>query len=56
MDQYTQANRLISIESPLGEDKLLLTTFGLAEHLSDLFEFHIAALSNDLALKPDRTA
>mgnify|MGYP001560423563 CR=1 FL=1 len=53
MDQYTQANRLISIESPLGEDKLLLTTFGGAEHLSDLFEFHIAALSNDLALKPD---
>ena len=53
MDQYTQANRLISIETPLGEDKLLLTAFDGGEHLSDLFEFHLAALSNDLAIKPD---
>lgn len=53
MDQYTQANRLISIQTPLGEDKLLLIAFDGGEHISDLFEFHIAALSNDLALKPD---
>ena len=53
MDQYTQANRLISIETPLGEDKLLLTSFDGGEHISDLFEFRIAALSNDLAIKPD---
>jgi type VI secretion system secreted protein VgrG len=53
MDKYTQANRQISIESPLGEDKLLLTEFTGSEHLSDLFEFHIAALSSDMAIKPD---
>ena len=53
MDQYTQANRLISIETPLGDDKLLLTAFDGGEHLSDLFEFRVSALSNDLAIKPD---
>ena len=53
MDQYTQANRLISIETSLGEDKLLLTSFDGSEHISDLFEFHISALSNELAIKPD---
>jgi len=53
MDQYTQANRLISIQTPLGDDKLLLTAFDGSEHISELFEFHIAVLSSDLALKPD---
>ena len=53
MDQYTQANRLIAIESPLGKDKLLLTSLHGHEHISDLFEFQITALSNDLAIKPD---
>ena len=53
MDQYTQTNRLISIETPLGEDKILLTTFSGSEHFSDLFEFHITGLSADLAIKPD---
>ena len=53
MDQYTQANRLISLETPLGEDKLLLTAFNGGEHISEPFEFQLAALSNDLALKPD---
>jgi type VI secretion system secreted protein VgrG len=53
MDQYTQANRLISIETPLGADVFLLTAFNGSEHLSDVFEFNIAALSNNLAIKPD---
>jgi type VI secretion system secreted protein VgrG len=53
MDQYTQSSRLISIESPLGADKLLLTAIEGNEHISDLFEFNLAALSNDLAIKPD---
>ena len=53
MDQYTQTNRLISIDTPLGEDKILLTTFSGSEHFSDLFEFHVTGLSRDLAIKPD---
>ena len=53
MDQYTQANRLISIETPLGEDKLLLTAFAGEESISKPFEFQINALSSNLALKPD---
>lgn len=53
MDLYTQANRFISIETPLGSDKLLLTSFHGAEKISDSFEFTIVALSTDLALKPD---
>ena len=39
MDQYTQANRLISIETPLGEDKLLLTAFAGERRIYKPFRF-----------------
>ena len=52
MGQLTQDNRLISITSPLGKDKLLLTSFQGVEYISDLFEYQVEVLSDDLAIKP----
>ena len=42
---YTQENRLISIESPLGADVLLLTGFRGLEGISSLFSFELEFLS-----------
>lgn len=54
MDSYTQANRSISIETPLGTDKLLLTSFTAIKALSEPFRFKATALSaTDLAIKPE---
>jgi type VI secretion system secreted protein VgrG len=47
---YTQAGRLISLTSPLGEDKLLLTGFTGHEAISRLFHFHLTTLSEDTAV------
>src|SRR5246127_1501583 len=47
MALYTQAGRLISLTSPLGEDKLLLTGFSGHEAISRLFNFHLTTLSED---------
>lgn len=54
MTDLTQENRLISIDSPLGKDGLLLTSFQGSEHISDLFEFHLEVISEDLAITPDQ--
>lgn len=53
MSALTQDSRLISINSPLGKDALLLTAFEGTEHISDLFEFHIEVLSTNHAVKPE---
>lgn len=53
MDQYTQVNRFLSIETPLGPDRLLLTSITGRESISDIFEFTAEALSADLGLKPE---
>ena len=50
MALYTQAGRLISLTSPLGEDKLLLTGFTGNEAISRLFSFHLTTLSEDTAI------
>jgi type VI secretion system secreted protein VgrG len=42
---YTQENRLIAIESPLGADVLLLTGFRGVEGISSLFSFELELLS-----------
>ena len=42
---YTQENRLIAIETPLGEDVLLLQGFTGHEGISRLFSFHLDLLS-----------
>jgi len=50
MPLYTQAGRLISLTTPLGDDKLLLTGFTGQEAISRLFHFHLTTLSEDTAI------
>lgn len=54
MDLYTQDERLISIETPLAKDELLLTSFQGSEHLSKIFEFQIDVLSYNLHISPEK--
>ncbi|MDH5445579.1 MAG: type VI secretion system tip protein VgrG [Gammaproteobacteria bacterium] len=54
MALYTQDERLISIESPLAKDELLLTAFQGSEHLSRIFEFQIDVLSYNLQISPEK--
>jgi type VI secretion system secreted protein VgrG len=42
---YSQENRLISLTTPLGEDKLLLAGFSGREAISRLFSFHLDLLT-----------
>ncbi len=42
---YTQQNRLIAIDTPLGQDVLLLQGFTGSEGMSRLFSFHLDLLS-----------
>jgi type VI secretion system secreted protein VgrG len=44
---YTQEGRLISLTTPLGENKLLLTGLSGHEAISRLFDFHLTTLSED---------
>ncbi|MDQ6703715.1 MAG: type VI secretion system tip protein VgrG [Pseudomonadota bacterium] len=46
-EELTQDKRIASLTTPLGKDKLVLTTFDGTEGLSELFEFCIDALSKD---------
>src|SRR6266481_1193364 len=50
---YTQENRLIGIETPLGDDVLLLQGFTGREGISQIFKFELDLLSdkNDLHFK-----
>ncbi len=50
MPIYTQTGRLISLTTPLGDDKLLLTGFTGHEAISRLFNFHLTTLSDDRAV------
>jgi type VI secretion system secreted protein VgrG len=45
MSKYTQENKLIKIETPLGEDVLLLQEFNGTEEVSGLFEFKLKMIS-----------
>ena len=44
---YTQENRLISLSTPLGDDKLLLAAFNGTEAISRLFRFRLDLLSEE---------
>jgi type VI secretion system secreted protein VgrG len=44
---YTQENRLIALETPLGKDELILTAFRGAEGISRLFSFELVAMSHN---------
>jgi len=54
MAQYTQDERLISIETPLAKDELLLTSFQGSEHISKIFEFQLDVISYNLQLVPEK--
>lgn len=45
MSTLTQKNRLLGIETPLGEDVLLLTSFAGQEEMSRLFRYELEMLS-----------
>ena len=47
---YTQENRVIAIDTPLGEDVLLLDGFSGEEGISRLFRFNLDLLSEDPAI------
>ena len=47
---YTQENRIIALESPLGKDELLPTAFRGAEGMSRLFSFEVVAVSHNQAI------
>jgi type VI secretion system secreted protein VgrG len=54
MALYTQQGRLISLTTPLGEDKLLLTSLSGHEAISRLFQFHLTTLSEDTSIQGDQ--
>ena len=47
MDAFTQANRLARIDTPLGEDKLLLLGMSGSEGMSQLFHYTLDLASED---------
>jgi type VI secretion system secreted protein VgrG len=47
MANYTQANRVFAISTPLGPDKLLMTGFTGEEGLSRLYHFHLDVLAEN---------
>lgn len=49
---FTQAERRIAIDTPLGTDKLLLTAIDGVESLSTLFSYRLSLLSTDDAIDP----
>ena len=51
MALYTQQGRLISLTTPLGEDKLLLTSLTGHEAISRMFQFHLSTLSEDTSIQ-----
>ncbi len=51
---YTQDNRLIAIDTPLGKDVLLLHSFTGYEGISRLFRFELDLLSEDPSISYDK--
>jgi type VI secretion system secreted protein VgrG len=54
LGKYTQDNRLIQIETPLGKDVLLLKSFAGNESISRLFSFSTELLSEDPSISFDK--
>ncbi len=50
---YTQENRFLAVNTPLGQDELLLTGFAGGEGISDLFAFELKMISerHDISFK-----
>ena len=54
MPSYSQAERVISVKTPLPADTLLLKGVVATERLSSLFQFELDLLSDDFGVAPDR--
>jgi len=54
MVQYTQPGRLLVLNTPLGQDVLLLSAFGGREELSRLFAYRLDMLSEDVTITPEK--
>jgi type VI secretion system secreted protein VgrG len=52
MPSYTQDDRPIAVETPLGKDKLLLESVSGTEELSRLFRFDLDMLSPEDTIDP----
>jgi type VI secretion system secreted protein VgrG len=52
-DKPTQKHRELAIETPLGEDVLLLISFSGTEQLGRLFEYKLELASEDYEIKPE---
>lgn len=52
-ENWSQQGRLLEIETPLGKDKLLLTSVDGDEALSELFVYDLQMLSPDDAITPE---
>ena len=52
--QPNQVNRLLSLQTPLGQDILIPTSFEGVEKLSDLFNFKISAISTNQNITPEQ--
>jgi type VI secretion system secreted protein VgrG len=50
---WTQDQRLIELQTPLGKDKLLLTSVVGEESISELFHYDIGMVSTDHAISPE---
>ena len=52
MASISQAQRLVRVNTPLGDDVLIPTAFSGQEHISGLFSFHLEALSLEESISP----
>jgi type VI secretion system secreted protein VgrG len=52
-DKFTQGQRFIAVDTPLGADRLLLRTFSGSEGISKLFQFQLDMLSEDFDISFD---
>lgn len=53
LGNWTQDGRLIAVETPLGKDKLLLTSLAGEESISSVFAYELEMLSADHAISPE---
>src|SRR5262252_9691482 len=52
-ENLRQADRIAELTTPLGKDALVLTEFSGSEGLSELFEYHLEALSGQEKTQDD---
>src|SRR5580692_10957335 len=50
MPDYTQDNRIIKVDTPLGKDVLLLHSFSGVEGMSRLFSFNLSLMSENASI------